>query len=129
MLRLLPLITAIVLAGPVLLGLAGIVMPAIGLGSLGGGLSSSAFQTVFDWPGLTRAIILSVASGGLSTLGALLITALILAGWYRTRAFIWLERLLSPLLAVPHAAAALGLAFLIAPSGWIARVPAAILGW
>jgi putative thiamine transport system permease protein len=43
------------------------------------------------------------------------------AGWSGTRAFAWLERLLSPLLSIPHAAAAFGFAFLIAPSGWIAR--------
>jgi putative thiamine transport system permease protein len=35
--------------------------------------------------------------------------------------FALVTRALSPLLALPHAAAALGLAFLIAPSGWIAR--------
>ena len=47
---------------------------------------------------------------------------LVTAGWSGTRAFRLLERLLSPLLSVPHAAAAFGLAFLITPSGWIARL-------
>ncbi len=44
------------------------------------------------------------------------------AGWSGTRLFVALRRLLSPLLSVPHAAAAFGLAFLIAPSGWIMRL-------
>jgi putative thiamine transport system permease protein len=41
-----------------------------------------------------------------------------------------LERLLAPLLATPHAAIAIGFAFLILPSGWIARVLSPELtGW
>ncbi|MGB3406327.1 MAG: ABC transporter permease, partial [Jannaschia sp.] len=129
MLRPLPLLTALVLAGPVLLGLVGTILPAFGLGPVGEGLSLAAVTAVFDWPGLPRAAVVSVLSGILSTLGALAVASLILAGWHGTAAFRWLERLLSPLLAVPHAAAALGLAFLIAPSGWVARLPALALGW
>ncbi|MEM7488506.1 MAG: ABC transporter permease [Pseudomonadota bacterium] len=129
MLRPLPLLTALVLAGPVLLGLAGAVLPAFGLGPTGVGPSLDAFRATLDWPGLPRAVAVSVTSGVLSTLGALAIAALIMAGWHGTAVFTALERALSPLLAVPHAAAALGLAFLIAPSGWILRLPAQALGW
>jgi putative thiamine transport system permease protein len=46
---------------------------------------------------------------------------LFLAGSFEGRTFRWMRRALSPILAVPHAAAAFGLAFLIAPSGLIAR--------
>ncbi|WGH78449.1 ABC transporter permease [Jannaschia ovalis] len=129
MLRPLPLLTALVLAGPVLLGLAGTLLPAFGLGLPGPGASLAPWRDVLDWPGLPRALAVSVLSGVLSTLGALGVAALIFAGWHGTRTFGWLERLLSPLLAVPHAAAALGLAFLIAPSGWLMRLPALALGW
>lgn len=126
MLRPLPLLTALVLAGPVLFGLLGAVLPALGYLVPG---ADAPFAAVFDWPGLPRALMVSVLSGVLSTIGALGIATLILAGWHGTRAFSWLERALSPLLAVPHAAAALGLAFLVAPSGWLFRVPANLLGW
>ncbi|MEM8850481.1 MAG: ABC transporter permease [Pseudomonadota bacterium] len=129
MLRPLPLLTALVLAGPVFLGLAGAVLPAFGLGPTGMGLSLDAVRAALDWPGLPRALTVSVSSGVLSTLGALTIAALIMAGWHGTPVFAALERALSPLLAVPHAAAALGLAFLIAPSGWLLRLPAQALGW
>ncbi|MEM9798205.1 MAG: ABC transporter permease [Pseudomonadota bacterium] len=129
MLRPLPLLTTLILAGTVLLGLIGTVLPAIGLGPTGRGLSLDAFHAVFDWPGLPRALLVAVLSGVGSTIGALAIATLILAGWHGTASFRWLERLLSPLLAVPHAAAALGLAFLIAPSGWLMRLPATALGW
>ncbi len=130
MLRPLPLLTALVLAGPVAFGLVGAVLPAMGYMVPGFDPEGpSPMRLALIWPGFPRALAVSVLSGVLSTLGALAVAALILAGWHGTRAFDWLERALSPLLAVPHAAAALGLAFLIAPSGWIGRLPAAALGW
>lgn len=44
---------------------------------------------------------------------------------------VWLrlQRRLPLLLAVPHAAFAVGLAFLLAPSGWLARLLAPLAGW
>jgi putative thiamine transport system permease protein len=128
-LRPVPLLTVLVLVGPVLIGLAGVVLPAFGHGPGQGGRSLAPLRAALDWPGLPMAASVSILSGLLSTLGALVGASLILAGWHGTRAFAWLRRLLSPLLAVPHAAAALGLAFLIAPSGWVARLPALALGW
>ena len=48
-------------------------------------------------------------------------TLLLCGGLWGTRAFGWIRRALSPILALPHAAFALGFAFLLAPSGLIAR--------
>ena len=121
-----PLVTALVLLGPVAFGLLGTALPAFGYLVPG---ADRPMEAALGWQGLPRALTVSVLSGVLSTLGALAIATLILAGWHGTRAFAWLERALSPLLAVPHAAAALGLAFLISPSGWILRIPATLLGW
>lgn len=126
MLRPLPLLTALVLAGPVLFGLIGTILPAFGYLVPG---ADRPMTMALTWPGLPRALTVSVTSGILSTLGALSVAALITAGWHGTRVFVWLERMLSPLLAVPHAAAALGLAFLVSPSGWILRIPANVMGW
>jgi putative thiamine transport system permease protein len=68
--------------------------------------------------------------GLIATSVSLTIVVLITAGWSGTRSFHILERMLSPLLSVPHAAAAFGLAFLIAPSGWISRLLSpALTGW
>ena len=52
--------------------------------------------------------------------------SLALAAWLLSRHFArpgwpWLVRALGPMLAVPHAAFAIGLAFLVAPSGWLLR--------
>ena len=110
--------------GPVAAGLYGTILPAFGHLPVAGstGPSLAPFAALFDWAGLPRAVLLSLSTGSLSTVMSLGIVALLMAGWSGTRAFAILERLLSPLLSVPHAAAAFGLAFLIAPSGWVSRL-------
>jgi putative thiamine transport system permease protein len=62
------------------------------------------------WTGLAATVLsLVIAAGAVATLHRRLSAA----GW---------ARITAPLLAAPHAALAIGLAFLIAPSGWIARL-------
>ncbi len=103
-----PLTLRVVLVLPVLAGL-GLTLKQ-GAGSL---------AALLAWPGLLRACLLSLGPGLVATLISTLLVGLILGG--RPRALAPLQRLLAPLLALPHAAAALGLAFLISPSGWIVR--------
>ncbi|MCH2077286.1 MAG: ABC transporter permease subunit [Rhodobacteraceae bacterium] len=127
-----PALTILLLLGPIAAGLVGTVLPAFGLMKVGGGGSFSLepWHMLFAEPGLFQAAWISVKTGLLSTLGALVGCLLLVAGWQGTRTFSALERLLSPLLSVPHAAAALGLAFLLAPSGWAARLNSPWLtGW
>ena len=128
----LPILTLLAMLGPVVAGLWGTIMPAFGHLPAAGlaGPSLDPFRDLFDWAGLPRAMILSLSTGLLATSISLLIVMLITAGWSGTRPFRVLERLLSPLLSVPHAAAAFGLAFLIAPSGWLSRlVSPGLTGW
>lgn len=132
LLHVLPAVTLLVMLGPVIAGLYGTVLPAFGHLPAAGliGPTITPFTDLFDWAGLPRAVMLSLGVGMGATVIALTIVALLTAGWSGTRAFRFLERLLSPLLSVPHAAAAFGLAFLVTPSGWIARgVSPAITGW
>ncbi|MCU0912425.1 MAG: ABC transporter permease subunit [Rhodobacteraceae bacterium] len=118
-----PALTLTLMLLPVAAGLAFTALPAFGwLPALGGtALTLQPFRDLAAWPGFGTAVRLSFTTGLAATAMSLAITILILAGWQGTRAFRALERALSPLLSVPHAAAAFGLAFLIAPSGWIAR--------
>ncbi|MFN3260936.1 MAG: ABC transporter permease [Pikeienuella sp.] len=118
-----PALTVALLLLPVSAGLLGVAAPSLGyMPALGGErLSALPFRELFAWPGLSRAVALSVLVGLAATALSLLAVMLIVAGWRGSRAFRALERALSPLLSVPHAAAAFGLAFLIAPSGWISR--------
>lgn len=98
---------------PILAGIGGTLWPL---------MRGDGWQRLADWPGLPRAVALSLTTGLGSTLLALGLTFLIVAALGDSRSFAALRRVLSPLLALPHAAAALGLAFLIAPSGWLLRL-------
>lgn len=121
-LHLVPALTLAVMLGPVLAGLAGTLGPALNLMSLSGlAPEHSPFERLFDWPGLAGAVRVSLTTGVTATLVSLTIVVLVVAGWQGGRAFRMIEKTLSPLLSVPHAAAAFGIAFLIAPSGWISR--------
>ena len=74
--------------------------------------------------------LLSLATGLATTAASLTIVLVFVAGFAGTRLFGRIQHLISPLLSVPHAAAAFGLAFLIAPSGMIARMLSPELtGW
>ena len=119
LLRASPALALPLLGLPVVAGLAGTIFPAFHIGSTGPDLQ--AFTSLAAWPGLTRASLLSLGTGLASTAVAVLLTLLIVAALHDRPAFGWVRRSLAPFLAIPHAAAALGLAFLIAPSGWIAR--------
>ena len=122
-LRLLPPLTLGLMILPIAAGLAGTAIPAFSN-------NANGFHRLFEWPGLPRAVGLSLGTGLASTAISLALTLLLLAAFAGTRSFGRIRRSLAPLLSVPHAAAALGLAFLIAPSGWIARLLSpAVTGW
>ncbi len=123
LLRLVPGLALAVLVGAVVAGLLGVALPAFGyLPALGAkGFSLDPWRDLLTRPGIVRSAVLSLATGLVTTAVALAAVLLFVAGWAGTHPFRALTRLLSPLLALPHAAAAFGLAFLVAPSGWILR--------
>ncbi|NEX44609.1 ABC transporter permease [Pseudotabrizicola algicola] len=114
-LRWAPRFTLALLVVPVAAGLLGTLIPAFSNDAKG-------FRALVEWPGLWPAVRLSLGTGLGATALSLAITLLLVASLWGTRLFALILHLLAPLLSVPHAAAALGLAFLIAPSGWIARL-------
>jgi len=132
MLRFAPSLTLALFLAPIGAGLIGTLLPAFGyLPAIGGtALSLEPWRALVAWPGFVSALRLSVTIG----LGASLL-ALVLAVGFCALAYDrpWLrrcERLLAPLLAAPHAAMAIGFAFLIAPSGWLVRlVSPGLSGW
>lgn len=115
---------------PISFGLLGTLLPAFGyLPALGGHeIGLDIFRALFATPGLMSAIQLSLATGLIATGLSLGMTLVFIAGFAGTPTLSRLQHLLSPLLAVPHAAAAFGLAFLIAPSGFLIRLAAPLLG-
>lgn len=92
------------------------VLPAIGADRL----TLDPWRQLAALPGFATSLRLTLVTGVGSTLVALILAAgavAMLAGRGGGPA-----RLIAPLLAAPHAALAIGVAFLIAPSGWIVRL-------
>ena len=132
MLRIFPAFALLILVVPVLFGLVGTLLPAFGyLPALGGDhLSLSAFDALWAQPGTWHSARQAFVIGLASTAISVCMVAGFVSAWYGTRSFRATQHLVSPLLAVPHAAAAFGFAFMIAPSGYIARLVSPWLtGW
>ncbi|MEA2780247.1 MAG: putative thiamine transport system permease protein [Rhodospirillaceae bacterium] len=125
-LRLLPGLTLALIILPIAAGLAGTLLPSLGyLPQLGGrSLSVAPWRMLFSAPELPAALLATLVSGLLATLLSLAAAVGIAATLHGTRFHHWLRRLLAPLLAMPHAALAIGFAFLISPSGWLMRLAA-----
>ena len=119
-----PLVTLLLFLGPVVAGLIGTLLPAFGyLPALGGeALSLVPWRRLLAAPGLANSVRLSFGTGLATTVVSLAVVILFCAGWHGTRGFTRVQRLLSPLLSVPHVTVAFGLAFLLAPSGWLLRL-------
>jgi putative thiamine transport system permease protein len=109
---------------PILAGFAGMIGPAFGLlPALGGDhLTLSHFADLAAQPHLLRSSLISFATAIVTTGLSLVIVMLFTAGYAGTPMFSRIQHLVSPLLAIPHAAAAFGLAFLVAPSGLAMRL-------
>jgi len=124
LLRAVPALTLAIFLLPIAAGLIGTWLPAFGyLPALGGeGLSLQPWRDLAAAPGLATSIRLTLTSGLLATAVSLALVIAFVAACHGTRLFGHLRRGLAPLLAVPHVAIAIGIAFLIAPSGWAVRL-------
>lgn len=115
-------------------GLVFVLLPAFGYFPALGGTTPSLqpWRDLLAYPGLASAARATLISALVAMPIALGLATLALAwiapyGTVRPGLPLLAAKLLSWLLATPHAAFALGLAFLIAPSGWLVRVAALIL--
>ncbi len=105
-------------------GLLGTLLPAFGyLPALGGdALDLAPWRMLWAWPGLAKSLGLSLWTGAAATLLSFLLAQFALAMLVASP---WLRRLTlltAPIIAIPHAAIAVGLVFLLSPSGWIMRL-------
>ena len=118
-----PALTAGLLLLPVGAGLLGTLLPAFGyLPAIGSdGFSLNPWRSLFDAPGIATAVRQSVGTGLAATVLSLSLALGFCAAAHGTPAFRRMQAWLAPVLATPHAALAIGFAFLVAPSGWIAR--------
>ncbi|WP_051303485.1 ABC transporter permease [Psychromonas aquimarina] len=118
------LFTVVICFMPLLPGLAGLIFAAFGyIPAINQyQFSLTGFYQLAAWPGLTASILITVFVTLCSTfLSAAFAFSILQSCWNRP----WwkkLENLLAPILALPHVAFAVGLAFLFTPSGFAARI-------
>ncbi len=127
-----PWITIAVFLLPVAAGLVGTGLPAFGyLPAIGGDhLSAEPWRALAAQPGVMTSVRLSVQTGVLATALSLALAAAFCALLQDHAIYRRLGALVSPSLATPHVALAIGLAFVIAPSGWLLRLVSPVLtGW
>ncbi|MEO7127866.1 MAG: ABC transporter permease [Rhodoferax sp.] len=85
------------------------------------GLDGAAWHALVADSQTTRALGMTLWTGLAASALALALAAWLLSRAFPSPAWARLVRWLSPMLAMPHAAFAIGLAFLISPSGWLLR--------
>jgi len=119
-----PRILISLLLVPVAAGLLGLILPAFGwLPALGENtINLRGFEAFFHTPGWTNMLGLSFFTSFISTLFAVILSILILGNYFNSRLLGHIQRILGPILVIPHAAAAIAIGFLIAPSGLIMRL-------
>ncbi len=92
------------------------VLPAVGAE----GPSLAPWRRLAEMPGLWTSVRLTLVTGIGATVLSLVVAAGAAAALHGRPGLA--GRVLTPVLAAPHAAVAIGLAFVVAPSGWIARM-------
>jgi putative thiamine transport system permease protein len=89
----------------------------------------AAWSALLDDSQFAPALRLSLWTGSAASVIAVMLTVFSVARLHGTRHWHTLQAALSPVLAVPHAAFAVGLALLLMPSGWLSRCIAPFMGW
>ncbi len=126
------LVAAIV--APLLAGLLFVLLPAFGYFPVLGGdaVSLAPWRELSSQPGLFAALRATLLSAFVATPAALALAMFLAAriapdGQVRRGLPRFAAAILSWLLATPHASFAIGLAFLLAPSGWLMRLAALVV--
>lgn len=128
MFRALYLILIALVVIPIVPGIIGVMLssfsyiPPLGLYDF----SLSGYLQAIHWPGLPKSATLTLLSSLISTYLALLLTFIILQSFWSSKIWRFVENLLSPLLAIPHVAFAIGFAFLFSPTGISTRIIGAL---
>ncbi|WP_374651497.1 ABC transporter permease [Dongia sp.] len=127
-----PLTALVLLVGSIGVGL--FFVAALGLGYLpalgGNAISWGGFASLLGDGRVPRALVATALTGWLATLAATAAAFALVASLGSTGddPQSWPQRIAVAVLAVPHLAMALGLAFVLAPSGWFVRAIAALTG-
>lgn len=117
-------IITLLLIFPIVIGLVGTLLPAFAyfppLGEYS--ISLVPWRDLFAQGEFYASLKLTLITGIAAPLLALWFALSLLAWGYQRPFFSKVEAALSPILAIPHAAIAIGLLFLLSPSGWLIRL-------
>ena len=97
--------------------------------ALAGAFDPASWRALFAHPQLWSGLELSIFTGAAATALALITAIIIVAAIHESTAWKSLPATMGAMLALPHLALAIGLGFLIMPSGVMARIIANIVGW
>lgn len=105
-------------------------LPLLGLiPALSASLNANSWLLLWADSQTLPALKLTLFSAGISTIWAWLLACSLVFLFYPSRAWQRLQRQLPVFLALPHAAFAIGLVLLLAPSGWLVRLIAPFFAW
>ncbi|MGO2234573.1 MAG: ABC transporter permease [Marinomonas sp.] len=117
-------IITLLLIFPIVIGLVGTLLPAFAyfppLGEYS--ISLVPWRDLFAQGEFYASLKLTLITGIAAPLFALWFALSLLAWGYQRPFLSKVEAALSPILAIPHAAIAIGLLFLLSPSGWLIRL-------
>ncbi len=122
--RFAPPITLLLFLAPILCGLCAVILPSFGYFPALGlrTFSLAPMRELFEIPFLVSSALFTIKCGFSATLISCVIVFSVFCSFAYGRVIGSLRLMLAPLLSVPHAAVALGIGFLFAPSGWFIRL-------
>ncbi len=83
---------------------------------------------IFEQPGIYHSILISISSAFLSVFFALAIALVASYFYFDKGRSLWRWSSILALIGTPYLAVAVGLGFMLAPSGWAARIVASLIG-
>jgi len=122
--RIFPVVVISFFCVTILAGIFGTLMPSLNYLPVIGytRISLSAWFDFFSYPGIQTSVFLTLFSGITASAGVVSLAFLFITFSYGTGLWKFFEKILAPVLSIPHAAFAVGFGFLIAPSGWLIRM-------
>jgi len=108
----------------ILAGLVGTILPSLNVLPVIGHtrVSLSVWRDFFSYPGIQTSVLVTLFSGITASFGVVSFALFFISVSHGKALWKFFEKILSPVLSIPHAAFAVGFGFLIAPSGWLIRM-------
>ena len=108
---------------PIIIGFGGTVLQSLGYFFVEENqFTFTSFKNLINLPGLNKSIFLTIFVGFLATFLSLIISQIILLKLFSSNYYLFLKKLIIPLVAFPHITMAVGVTFLFSSSGFYSRI-------